>query len=104
MEISQLALNKLQKHFWKGNIRELMNTIEKAVILSEVQLLKPGDFLLSGISSTKTENIEEYDLMKNEKQMIEKALQKFGDNLSLTAQKLGINRTTLYNKMRKYGL
>jgi DNA-binding NtrC family response regulator len=104
MEISQLALNKLQKHFWKGNIREFMNTIEKTVILSEVQLIRPGDFILSGISSTKTEDIQEFDLMKNEKQVIERALQKFGDNLSLTAQKLGINRTTLYNKIRKYGL
>lgn len=104
MEISQLAMNKLQKHFWKGNIRELMNTIEKTVILSEAQLLKPVDFVLAGIASTKTEDIQEFDLMRNEKQIIEKALQKFGDNLSLTAQKLGINRTTLYNKMRKYGL
>jgi len=104
MQISQLALNKLQKHYWKGNIRELMSTIEKAVILSEVQILKPGDFILSGIASTQTEDIQEYDLIKNEKQVIEKALRKFGDNLSLTAQKLGVNRTTLYNKMRKYGL
>ena len=104
MEISQLAINKLQKHFWKGNIRELMNTIEKAVILSEAHLLKPGDFILSSMTSTKTKDIEEYDLVKNEKQIIEKALQRFGYNITLTAQKLGVNRTTLYNKMKKYGL
>jgi len=104
MMINQLALNKLQKYIWRGNIRELMNTIEKAVILSETQVLKQGDFMLSGVSSLNEKDNEEYDLEKYERQIIIRALKKFNNNISLTAQKLGINRTTLYNKMKRYGL
>lgn len=103
MGLSQLAVNKLQKHFWKGNIREFMNTIEKAVILSEAPILKPGDFILSGIAQEKIKDSEEFDLDKVEKEIIVKALKRFG-NITHTARKLGVNRTTLYNKMKRYGI
>jgi len=104
IKINQTAMSKLQKHYWKGNIREMMNVIEKTVILCEDNLLKPNDFILSDSVHTKLSNVEDFDLEKNERQLIEKALLKFGNNISLTAKNLGVNRTTLYNKMKKYGL
>ena len=48
--------------------------------------------------------VEDYNLEESEKHMIKKALMAFKNNKKLTAQKLGINRTTLYNKMKRHGL
>jgi len=104
LQITEPAIKKLQKHYWKGNIRELMSSIEKAVILSEEKTLRPKDFILSGMSLNKERESEDFDLERNEKEIIEKALQRFGSNITTTARKLGVNRTTLYNKMKKYGI
>lgn len=49
-------------------------------------------------------DVESFNLAENEKQIILKAIQKFKGNMSLTAKELGINRSTLYDKMKKYDL
>ena len=101
--MSKLALHQLSKHPWRGNIRELRNVIEKAVLLAEGLTLKPADFVINpGLGEPPTEG-EEFNLEESEKRLIGKALKAFGNNKKLTAQKMGINRTTLYNKMRKHG-
>lgn len=104
LKVSKLALHQLSKHSWKGNIRELRNLVEKAVLLSESQILTPADFVAnSGFQDINTE-IPDYNLGENEKILIVKALKRYGNNKKLTAQMLGINRATLYNKMRKHGI
>ena len=78
--------------------------IEKAVILSEGNELKPSDFIWNqGIADRNSETAN-YNLEANERLLIEKALKNYNNNIKLTAQKLGINRTTLYNKMRKHDI
>jgi len=104
LKISKLALHKLTKHPWKGNIRELRNAVEKAVIMADGVTLKPSDFILQPAPAGSGTGEEYYNLEEHEKRMITKALKAFGNNKKLTAQKLGINRATLYNKMRKYGI
>ena len=100
---SKHAIHQLSKNMWKGNIRELRNVVEKAVILSEGPLLKPEDFVINtGFRDRQTDH-QEFNLEENEKIIIRKALLTFGNNKKLTARELGINRTTLYNKMRKHG-
>jgi len=103
LKINQQAQDKLLKYLWPGNIRELQHTIEKAVILCENNVLKPEDFFMRPIFSAK--NITpEITLEEMEKRMINQAIEKNNGNLSATADKLGITRQTLYNKMKKFGL
>ncbi len=102
LKINQQAQDKLLKYSWPGNIRELQHTIEKAVILSENNVLKPEDFFIRPIASEKNSS-DETTLEEMEKRMIEKAIEKSGGNLSAAADQLGITRQTLYNKIKKSG-
>ena len=100
LKMNQQAQEKLLKYSWPGNIRELQHTVEKAVILSENNVLKPEDFFMRPISSGK--NITpEMTLDEMEKRMINLAIEKNGGNLSAAAEQLGITRQTLYNKIKK---
>jgi DNA-binding NtrC family response regulator len=103
LKVSKLAMHQLSKYPWKGNIRELRNMVEKAVLLSEGPTLKPADFVIHPWLGEPGNGDEEFNLEESERRLIGKALKAFGNNKKLTAQKLGINRTTLYNKMRKHG-
>ena len=100
LRINQAAQERLMAYKWPGNIRELLHTIERAVILSEGNVLKPSDFLLNVHTITSVENgpdtLEEMELL-----MITKALGQNKGNYSAAAEQLGISRQTLYNKMKK---
>ena len=102
LKINQQAQDKLLKYAWPGNIRELQHTVEKAVILSENNLLKPEDFFMRPILSGKNVSTE-ITLEEMEKRMINLAIEKNGGNLSAAADQLGITRQTLYNKIKKFG-
>lgn len=99
--ISNGALKKLEKHHWPGNIRELQYTLEKAVILGDNNTLSERDFLFKS-RLIPEEGIAMVDLKQNEKEIIKKAIQLNGGNLSQAARHLGISRRTLYNKIGKY--
>jgi DNA-binding NtrC family response regulator len=97
------AIEKLTRHNWPGNIRELQHEIEKALILADSQTITEKD-ILTNTNSAKTKEYSTFNLVDNEKELIKSALETFDGNMSLTAQKLGINRSTLYEKIKKYGL
>ena len=101
MNISRAGTEKLVKHSWYGNIRELEHTIEKAVILAENKQLSASDFIFHA-KSAYTDPRETYNLEENEKRIIDRALKQHGGNISMTAKSLGINRSTLYEKIKKY--
>jgi len=102
IKINQQAQDKLLKYAWPGNIRELQHTIEKAVILSENNVLKPEDFFMRPLHSGKTVSTDT-TLEEMEKRMINMAIDKNNGNLSAAADQLGITRQTLYNKIKKSG-
>ena len=102
-EISQGAINKLSKHSWPGNVRELQHDIEKAVILANGSQLTQNDFSF-GIKSIQTTENSNFNLADNEKQLISRAIEKHRGNLSHTAKSLGINRSTLSEKIRRYAI
>jgi DNA-binding NtrC family response regulator len=102
MKISTTALEKLANHDWPGNVRELQHAIEKAVIMSDSDILKPSDFVFSAHVS-RSYHIE-MTLEEMEKKMIADSLRRYGNNISVVAGRLGITRQTLYNKMKSYGL
>jgi transcriptional regulator with PAS, ATPase and Fis domain len=93
-------MQALEQHPWKGNIRELRNIIERCVILAgeelSVTLLLP-DFLMDA-------NVNALELSTIEKNHIQKVLVMTGGNKTQTAKLLGIGISTLYGKIKEYGL
>ncbi|NCB06969.1 MAG: sigma-54-dependent Fis family transcriptional regulator, partial [Bacteroidia bacterium] len=102
LKINQQAQEKLLKYNWPGNIRELQHTVEKAVILSDNNILKPEDFFMRPVSSVQS-HATGLTLEEMEKRMITQAIEKTQGNLSAAAEQLGITRQTLYNKMKRFG-
>ena len=94
----------LLHHPWKGNIRELEHTIEKAIIISDGTDITPQAFHLQAPPRTATDSPSATTLEEMEIQMIRQAMDTCSGNLSAVAAQLGISRQTLYNKMKKYGL
>lgn len=102
--LSRDARNKLQNYEWPGNVRELQHAIERAVILSDGQMLKPENFMLQPSASKKKNDIEELNLSILEKEAIERALRRADGNVTRAAELLGITRFALYRKLDKLGL
>jgi len=100
LKISTHALEKLANHSWPGNVRELQHSIEKAVIMSDSPVLNPSDFAFS--SSDRSVASHDMTLDDMEKRMISDNLKQHNNNLSVVAERLGITRQTLYNKIKKY--
>jgi DNA-binding NtrC family response regulator len=102
LKINLQAQEKLLKYNWPGNIRELQHTVEKAVILSDNNILKSEDFFMKPVSTVR-DLPAEITLEEMEKRMISQIVRKNQGNLSAAAEQLGITRQTLYNKMKRYG-
>ena len=101
--ISSEALTHLKNYNWPGNIRELQHTLEKAIILSDNNLLQPEDFYLNKLVSTDI-NLENMTLEEAEKLLILNSIKRNKNNLSSVAQELGVSRPTLYSKIKKYNM
>ncbi|MBR4966936.1 MAG: sigma-54-dependent Fis family transcriptional regulator [Bacteroidaceae bacterium] len=102
MSISNETTTKLMAHPYDGNIRELQNIIEKAVIMCDGGDIQPEHLQLyvsSGAARISGSTLEDM-----ERTAIAEAISSCGGNLSMVAQKLGITRQTLYNKIKRYGL
>jgi len=102
LKVSAQALQKLTDYPWPGNVRELQHTIEKAVILSDSDILKPDDFVFK--QTGKMAGAGFLTLEEMEKYMIETALEKHRGKHMAVANQLGISRQTLYNKIKRYDL
>jgi DNA-binding NtrC family response regulator len=104
------AVAALQAYRWPGNVRELQNVIERAVLLSKRDVLGLEDLppALAAAGPTPIEPVGDRSLKQAlegpERQIILEVLQSNGWNRQTTAEALGINRTTLYKKMRRLGL
>lgn len=96
-----ISVTNLQKYNWPGNIRELRHTVEKAVILSESNMLTISDLRIENEFISPTDKLS---LDEIEKRAILKVLKKHKWNHSHTAGELKIARTTLIRKLKKYGL
>lgn len=96
------ALRQIENHAWNGNIREMENRIERAVILCENNVISSSDLDLENI--TKFETTDEFQLSDIEKVTIEKVLVKYDFNISKSAEELGLSRAALYRRIEKYHL
>lgn len=104
LNFKKSAINQLIKHDWPGNIRELEHAIEKAVIMNTDNYIQPDDLRFQFAGKSESSIVDSFNLLQHEKILIEKALKKFGGNMSRTARELGINRSTLYEKIKKHEL
>ena len=95
------AVERLLAHPWPGNVRELHNALERAAILAEGESIGPEHLSLDvPVSSGDPRS----DLGAAARQTIERVLQETDWNKAKAARRLGITRTQLYGRMRKYGL
>ncbi|MBS1663514.1 MAG: sigma-54-dependent Fis family transcriptional regulator [Bacteroidetes bacterium] len=103
---SKEFLDRLQQHEWKGNIRELKNIIERAVILSDGSQLTvdnlPSELQTTGVRTTGP--ISAFDLASVEKLHIQRVLNHTKGNKTEAARLLNIGLTTLYRKIEEYKL
>jgi len=100
------TLKRLEKHNWPGNIRELQHAVERAMIMSESNILQPSDFFLSPVEDTQSDtiNTSNMNLEETEKMLIRKVIDKHGGNISKAAKELGLTRASLYRRIEKYGI
>lgn len=102
LTIHPQAMSKLERYDWPGNIRELQHTIEKAVILSEKNVIRATDlFIHPGKSVSFSEAPK---LGEVERKTIEAAITQHDGNLTAAAEQLGVSRQTLYNKLKRFNL
>lgn len=104
MHLKESAICKLSQYNWPGNIREFQHVIEKSVILSDMQELSASDILIGEEKLSERKGLDSLNITDNEKFLIKKAIKFTGGNMSLAAKELGINRSTLYDKIKKYDL
>ncbi|EFK11490.1 sigma-54 interaction domain protein [delta proteobacterium NaphS2] len=110
--ISPTVMQMLARSPWKGNIRELENTIERAVLLSEGDTITRSLLLFPDSNSARDTDQEHEQgpvslkqaVMDAEKNAIVQVLSESGNNRTEAARRLGIGRRTLYDKMTAYGL
>jgi DNA-binding NtrC family response regulator len=105
------AMTMLERYHWPGNVRELQNVLERAVLLGKGPIITvadlPAEVRGSGgvvINTTIGQKTLKEALEGPERQIIRDVLDSNGWNRNLTADQLGINRTTLYKKMKRLGL
>jgi DNA-binding NtrC family response regulator len=97
------AIEALHAHMWPGNVRELDHAIERAVLLAAGDVVRAGDFALEPAGSP-AGRLEEMTLEEVERVLIEKALARFGGNVSQAAKTLGLSRSALYRRLKSHGL
>lgn len=106
MDFDTAAINKLKSYNFPGNVRELQYTIERAVIMTDDNTLRPDDLIFS-ILETSTESVVDADnipLSALEKNAILRVIEKHNGNITRAAKELGLTRTALYRRLSKYDI
>ncbi|MGD9368166.1 MAG: sigma 54-interacting transcriptional regulator, partial [Desulfobacteraceae bacterium] len=101
---SSEAMRILMMYPWPGNVRELENSVEHAVVLAKQQAIEPGDLpaALIQILEDAQPRVNQQTITHNEEQLIRTVLEESGWNKTTAAARLGISRSTLYEKLKKY--
>src|SRR5512133_535087 len=114
---SDEALALLEEYEWPGNVRELENAVERALVMAEPPLIEASDLMFfrpvptaATVDSEVPQSLDTASeggaghLVEVEKREIRAALERFGGQLNRTAEFLGINRKTLREKLKRYGM
>ena len=103
-DFSKEALELMMQYNWPGNIRELENVIERAVVFCKDDTISIGDLPSKLLREAESVANEQFTLQEVERELIFKTLTNCRWNKHQTAKKLGIDRGTLYGKIKRYGL
>ncbi|MBN3518560.1 sigma-54-dependent Fis family transcriptional regulator [Algoriphagus lutimaris] len=105
---SEPLIKRMMKYHWPGNIRELQHSIERAVIMSNHNVLQPEDLFLQKMQQPENKDesvsLEHLNIEDVERILIRKALQKHNGHITRAAEELGLTRSSLYRRLEKYGL
>lgn len=104
LRITEEALAALRQHPWPGNIRELRNTLERAVLLDDDDALQPDSFALQSADPHEETPVELGSLEQLTQHHVAQALTQEKGNVGRAAARLGISRTTLYAVAKRAGL
>jgi DNA-binding NtrC family response regulator len=96
------ALEVMRAYPWPGNVRELDHVVQRSVLLARSNEVKVSDLGLQPSRETGERRLEEMSLEEVERLLIQKALRRFGGNVSQAAETLGLSRSALYRRMQKY--
>jgi len=103
LSLADDAMAALQRHQWPGNIRELRNVLERGVLASDGEVIRETD-LSFGLPPRRPQRAGRESLTELERQGIERALAAEGGHVARAAQRLGIPRSSLYKKLKRYGI
>ena len=108
LRLSAEAVERLLRYPWPGNVRELENAIERATILARGATVSPDDLpphVAAGLELGPSPALpRQITLAEAERIHILQTLERFGGNHSSAAEALGIGRTTLWRKLKEYGI
>jgi DNA-binding NtrC family response regulator len=108
--LTKMAVEALERHDWAGNVRELRNVIERAIMLETTDKIGLSSIIIDGeygpesVESLRTNNLTELSLAKAERDLIGRALEQTGWQKTHAAALLGITRATLYAKVKQYNI
>jgi DNA-binding NtrC family response regulator len=98
------AASALATYAWPGNVRELDHVVQRAVLMAQSGEVRAVDLGLQPVREMGERRLEEMSLEEVERLLIQKALKRFGGNVSQAAEVLGLSRSALYRRMQKYEL
>ncbi|MGB3590736.1 MAG: sigma-54 dependent transcriptional regulator [Nonlabens sp.] len=105
MELAPDLKQKLKKHPFAGNVRELQHVMERAIIMSDGENLRAGDLQFSSLETAVPQMDEnEVNLELLEKNTILKVIERNNGNITKSAKELGLTRTALYRRLNKHDL
>ena len=92
----------MKAYAWPGNVRELMNVVERACLVNRTPQISDASLALEPSTNSATEATGIISIEAAEKALIERTLEHFDNNVSQTADSLGISRGALYRRMDEY--
>ncbi len=107
MDFDKAAVERLEAYHYPGNVRELQYTIERAIIMSDGDVLQGRDLIFSPIESAPVAvpaGEEDTNLSHLEKNTILRVIEKHSGNITKAAKELGLTRTALYRRLSKYDI
>lgn len=110
LKFSSETMRLLMKYDWPGNVRELENSIEHTVVLAKGQLIEPPDLPLALVNPQRTElplssvTQRPKTILETEEKLVREVLEECNWNKTEAATRLGISRSTLYEKLKKYAI
>jgi DNA-binding NtrC family response regulator len=105
IQLGDAAIDALRSYPWPGNIRELRNVLERAILLDDRGRIEPKDLRFDASVGQGGEEMDSrFTLEEVEQRHIARVLQEEGGRVEQAAQRLGVPRSSLYQKIKKYGL